>query len=105
MAHRSLFLKTHWRTALALDDIYFRHPPSVVISSAELIAKGSHRKPFTTLPSPSSIEPIESGGGTAARKLPKPPTGMAQTSSSIPGPSKDKSRIRPGLGGVGPFRA
>src|SRR5258706_4863507 len=77
-----------------------RQPPEDEISFAPASACGSQRNPFTQLPSSNSIDPIPSGGGIAATKLPNPSAGSPQTSNSIAAPDSPALTLsNPGLAG------
>src|SRR3954466_10772192 len=78
-----------------------RQPPREEMSRAPASACDSQRKPFTQLPSSNSIDPIPSGGGISATKVPNPSAGSPQTSNSIGEPdSPGFTRTSPGLAGV-----
>ena len=76
-----------------------RQPPNAEMSRAPVTASASTRKPFTVRPSASAKVPIDSGGGTAATKRPKPSGGSAQISTSIAAPLPAATRSSPGFGG------
>ncbi len=82
-----------------------RQPPNSEMSRAPVTASASTRKPFTMRPSASVSVPIDSGGGTAATKRPKPSGGSAQISTSIGAPLPAATRSSPGLGGRVPESA
>src|SRR5882724_10182148 len=78
---------------------YARQPPQWVMSSALMSAVASQRNPFTFSPLASVMVPMQSGGGTAATKLPNAAVESSQTSRAMAAPFSD-TRARPGFGGV-----
>ena len=65
------------------DAMYARQPPRWVMSCAPCVARASHTKPCTLLPSASTSVPMPSGAGISARKEPISDIGIAQTSTAM----------------------